>query len=50
MGARAGEPCLTYREFVEVRRPNPCSHALVRVFRARYKYYVLSWRDLNEHT
>lgn len=46
MGAREGEPCLTYAEFCANygRRPELRN---TRIRRYRWKYYVLSWRALN---
>ena len=46
MGAREGEPCLTYAEFCELYGRRPELHD-TRIRRSRYKYYVLSWRELN---
>ena len=46
MGARKGDPCLTYKEFKESKQ-TILRGLTLRMVRSRYKYYVISWRKLN---
>lgn len=49
MGARKGEPCMSYKDFIDTKRGFPVSnHMAVTVWRHKYRYYVHSWRALND--